>query len=62
MRYVLIQKASEVTGYTPKAIEHKIAKGVWTEGKEYRHAPDGRLLIDLQGFEKWVEKATLKRA
>jgi len=54
-RYVLIPVASIVTGYSVKAIEKKIDDGVWAEGKEWRRAPDGRRLIDLEGYKKWVE-------
>lgn len=55
LRYVTIQ-AFSASGYTVKAVEEKIHKGVWTEGREYRRGPDGRILIDIVGFEKWVEK------
>jgi hypothetical protein len=53
--YVVIEKASELTGYTRRAIEEKIAKGIWLEGREWVHAPDGRRLISMKGFEQWVE-------
>lgn len=54
--YVVIEKAAELTGYTRRAIEEKIAKGIWLEGREWVHAPDGRRLISMKGFERWVEE------
>ena len=54
-RYVQISKFCELTGYTERAVETKIHRGVWVEGRQYRRAPDGRLLIDMEGYEKWVE-------
>lgn len=54
-RYVLIPLASVVTGYTVKAIERKIERGDWPEGRLWRRAPDGRILIDLEGYRKWAE-------
>ena len=54
--YVVIDKAAEITGYSRRAIEEKIAKGVWLEGKVWRKAPDGRRLISLKGYEQWVEQ------
>lgn len=54
--YVLIKRAAELTGYTPRAIEEKIAKGVWLEGREWIKAPDGRRLISMEGFARWVER------
>ena len=54
-RFVTISLAEALTGYTKDAIETKIARGVWIEGREYRRAPDGRILIDMRGYEKWVE-------
>lgn len=53
-RFVTISLASAVTGYSPRAIESKIEKGVWLEGVEYVRAPDGRVLVDLVGYGRWV--------
>jgi hypothetical protein len=58
--YVVIDKAAEITGYSRRAIEEKIAKGVWLEGIVWRKAPDGRRLISLQGFQQWVEQGNHK--
>ena len=55
IRYVLPAKFEELTGYTVKAQERKIEDGVWREGHEYKKAPDGRILINLEGFHQWVE-------
>lgn len=55
-RYVVIPLASACTGLSVKAIERKIEAGVWVEGREYRRAADGRIYVDLKGYERWVEK------
>jgi hypothetical protein len=55
-RYVLLSLASMITGYSVKAIERKIERGDWQEGKVWKRAPDGRVVIDLVGYNKWVEK------
>lgn len=52
--HVTIRKAAEVTGYSERAIEEKIAKGVWLKGREWVHAPDGRRLISMKGYDQWV--------
>jgi hypothetical protein len=54
--YVLIPKAAELTGYTRRAIELKIARGQWREGLEYVKAPDGHRMISLEGVKRWVEQ------
>jgi hypothetical protein len=54
-RYVLLPLAQSVTGYTVKAMERKIERGDWQEGKVWRRAPDGHIMIDLQGYHRWVE-------
>lgn len=56
-RYVRIPRFCELTGYTEKAVQEKIRVGAWAEGVQYRRAPDGHILVDLQGYEKWAEKA-----
>ncbi|MBT2325546.1 excisionase [Variovorax paradoxus] len=52
---VTIKKAEELTGYTEKAINTKIDEGVWRCGKEWHKAPDGRRIIDIEGYERWVK-------
>lgn len=54
-RYVTIALASVMTGLSEKAIRRKIEYGVWRERIEWRRAPDGHLMVDIQGVERWVE-------
>lgn len=55
-RFVRINKFAELTGYTDRAIQTKIQRGVWVEGKEYVHAPDNNILIDMEGYNRWAAK------
>ncbi|WP_283148971.1 excisionase [Silvimonas soli] len=55
VRYVQIDQFCAMTGYTDRAVRSKIHEGVWIEGVHYRRAPDRHVLIDLEGYEKWVE-------
>jgi hypothetical protein len=54
--YVTIPVAAAMTGYSAKAIRRKIESGVWLEGREFRRAPDGHVLISVKGYESWVER------
>jgi hypothetical protein len=54
--YVTIPIAAAITGYSAKAIRRKIEAGVWLEGREFRRAPDGHVLISVKGYESWVER------
>jgi hypothetical protein len=56
-RYVRIPLFEALTGYSAKAVEGKIATGAWVEGREYKRAPDGHTLVDMKGYERWVEAA-----
>lgn len=56
-RYVRLPLFEALTGYTAKAARRKIEDGVWLEDREYRRAPDGNILVDLEGYQKWVEGA-----
>lgn len=53
-RFVLPALFESLTGYTTKAVQRKIESGIWLEGREYVKAPDGRRLIDMEGYQKWV--------
>ncbi|MFK3944156.1 excisionase [Pseudomonas monteilii] len=55
MRYMTVRKFAGESGYTEDAIRSKIRDGVWRLGEIWIKAPDGRTLIDLEGYEQWVE-------
>ena len=57
-RYVLIPLFCAATGYTEKAVRRKIQSGVWLQGQVWRKAPDGHIVIDMEGYNKWVEQQT----
>jgi hypothetical protein len=61
-RYVTIDLAATKTGLTPKAIRRKIESGAWIELREYRRAPDGHIMIDMEGVQSWVEKAAASKS
>jgi hypothetical protein len=60
-RYVLIAQAAALTGYSRAAIEAKIAKGQWVEGREWVKAPDGHRMIDMEGYARWVQQGNADR-
>jgi len=53
--FVTIKRFSELTGYSEDAIRTKIKNGIWRMDEHYRKAPDGRILLDLRAYERWVE-------
>lgn len=61
LRYVTIAKFAIESGYSQDAIRSKIKNGVWLEGSVWKRAPDGRVLIDTEGYIRWVEGQTLPR-
>lgn len=60
-RYVTVKLFSAMTGYTVKAVDAKRANGTWVEGEVWITALDGRVLMDMEGYEEWVEKAPASR-
>jgi hypothetical protein len=54
-RYVRLPLFEALTGYSANAVEKKIQNGTWIDGREYKRAPDGHLLVDMRGYERWVE-------
>lgn len=59
LRYLTIPKFAAESGYTEDAIRAKIRTGVWLGDQVWVKAPDGRILIDVQGYEKWVEEVAV---
>lgn len=54
-RFVTPSTFERITGITVKAVERKIERGVWAEGKHFVKR-DGRRLIDMQAYERWALK------
>ena len=50
IRYVTIQRFTEESGYTENAIRTKIRDGIWRYERVWVKAPDGRNLIDVEGY------------
>lgn len=59
-RFVTLDKAEAETGYTEKAMRNKIDRGVWVQGRQWVRAPDGRILIDLWGYDEWASGLTIR--
>jgi len=55
MKWITINKLSELTGYSENAIRAKIKKGIWLMGQHWCKAPDGRILFSPTAIEAWVE-------
>jgi hypothetical protein len=58
-RFVRPRLFAQITGYTVDAVTTKVKRGVWLEGHEFVKAPDGNILIDLKGYEKWAANQRL---
>lgn len=52
--FVTIKRFETLTGYSELATNSKIGNGVWRLGKEWQRAPDGRRIMDIAGYERWV--------
>lgn len=59
MKYMTVAKFAVESGYSEEPIRAKIKNGVWLEGMVWKRAPDGRVLISTEGYERWVEGRTV---
>lgn len=55
MRWALLKRAAEVTGYSEKAIRCKMTDGVWLKGIHWDKAPDGHVIINLEAVDQWFQ-------
>jgi hypothetical protein len=55
IRYVLIKKMADLTGYSERAIREKVSTGAWQFTVK---SPDGRVHIDIEEYEAWVSQNT----
>lgn len=60
--HVTIERFAELTGYSEFAIRSKIKRGDWRQDEQFFKAPDGRILMSLEGYAQWVIKGATKKA
>ena len=60
LKWITISKFSELSGYTELAVRQKISRGVWTEGIHWKYAPDNRVLMNTEEYQKWAESNPTK--
>lgn len=53
--FITIKKFSELTGYSRAAVYGKIHGGEWLQDRVWIKAPDGKILINTEEYEKWAE-------
>ena len=54
-RYVRISLFCAITGFTERAVRHKIEEGEWRLGEHY--VKRGRIvLMDMEGYYRWAEE------
>lgn len=58
MKCITINKFSELSGYTAKAVRNKIDRAVWKEKIHYHRAPDGRIFIVEKAVDDWIRGVT----
>lgn len=56
-RWVTLDKAHDIFGYTSDAFRGKIKRGQLAQGVHWRKAPDSRVLIHVARFNDWLESA-----
>jgi hypothetical protein len=57
INWLTIRKFAEETGYSEWAVRGKIRDGVWLEGEQWIKARDNRVLISIEGYNRWVESS-----
>jgi len=55
VKYIKLSLFCAQSGYTEDAVYSKIKRGDWPEGVVYFKVPDGDIIINIEGFEAWVE-------
>lgn len=56
MSWIKIEKHCADTGDTRDAVQKKLRRGVWLHGVHVKLAPDGRLWVNKDEVNKWVEQ------
>lgn len=54
-KWVTIKKFAEASGYSEDAIRAKTKNGTWAFRQHFTKGPDGRIMINVEEVNKWLE-------
>ncbi|MFT6916297.1 MAG: hypothetical protein ACJAWL_002631 [Motiliproteus sp.] len=54
-KWVTVKQCSTLYGYSENAIRAYIKKGVWRVKLHWIKAPNGRVMINPESVNKWIE-------
>ncbi len=57
-KYISVKAFAQLGAYSEQAIRSKIKKGHWVLNQHYRKSPDGRILLDFEQINLWIESAS----
>ena len=57
LKWVLIVKFAELSGYSQNAIQMKIKNGLWENRVHFIKGPDGKYQINPEEVMKWIENS-----
>lgn len=55
MKWVTLKKYCEISGDTVDAVKQRRKKGEWAEGKHSKLGPNGRIWVNLEQVDRWIE-------
>ena len=55
MQWVCLQKYSELSGETQEAVRIRRKRGIWADGKQTKIGPNGRIWVNLEEANKWIQ-------
>ncbi|SOY56799.1 hypothetical protein CBM2592_A90094 [Cupriavidus taiwanensis] len=58
MIWVRLEKYLEMSGETRDTVMHKRRSGIWAEGREWKTAGDGRIWINTEAVDQWVQTSS----
>jgi len=55
MKWVTLKKYCDMSGETEMTVKKRRQKGVWADGKQCKIGPNGKIWVNPQEVDKWVE-------
>ena len=55
MKWVMLKKYCQETGDTEDAVRWRRKAGIWADGKHSKVGPNGRIWVNVEEVQKWVE-------
>ncbi len=58
MKWIMLKRYCDLSGDTVNAVKKRRQKGIWKDGHHSKIGPNGKIWVNIEAVNRWVEQHT----